>query len=362
MKEFILILISSFIAMEITSQTIAPPFMQYFPFSTVDRNFYKKNKKSEYAISSFYAAPYVESNSQYRQYLLFLKSTNQDSLLNLAMPNKHIWDELKLTKEEKSYLKENYWVNDFFDDYPVLGLNYSQINRYLYWKTNLLISAYLVFKNKHEKYKLKHGYVDFLKIRKNNPKELFKVINYRELNAGTISKLAVAHEYGFRSIHPNSNEQEPFENWLLTQPEYACIIYKFKTEKEATADIKKKLAKYDIHPVFYSDVKFLYDRSGNILPELLTEVTVESLKHQGSKMVIYDNDEDLSKDDLAFMKEENYLFFKRNNENMLSAKFKIINGQLIKVIKKEVTKNPFFAFRTYMINAYETNTKKAQQN
>ena len=99
-----------------------------------------------------------------------------------------------------------------------------------------------------------------------------------------------------------------------------------------------------------------------MLPEIMNEITVESKKYHGSNMIIYDRDEDLSKEDLAFMKKENYHFIKRRNEDMLSAKFKIKNGELIKVIKKEVAKNPFFTFRSYMHNSEKVKKKKAQQN
>ena len=348
MKKVLLIYFGLILCNTLYSQRISPPNMVYFPKSTLGKNFSKKNDNRKWSVANFYASQYVESHFQYRQYLLYLKNNKLDSLYKTAQPNTNIWGNSKLSNADVVFLKNNYWTNEIFDDYPILGLNYFQIKNYLEWKSILLDSANLIYLNKADSNFLKNNLSN--KTSNINEKTVpLKNLHIHSYNCGDPIRIAVLHQYGYRNKKPEIPVNKGFLEWLYKNTKYKNLTYQPKREHNKNTPIFNKLKKINIHPVNMSDTKFLFYNSGNLLPEIIYNIS-KSSKNYKRNWVIYDNIDQFSKKDIKYMKAKNYKFVKRENDDMLCVKFKIKNGVLKKAIIKEVVKTPFYTFRSYMFS------------
>ena len=110
--------------------------MATVPHTLLNYNYWQDMDKN-IRISDHFAAKYVESNYQYQCYLRCLAGWGLDAKLLAAQPDPAVWGIASLTAEEQAFLRENYWTAKEFEHYPVVGLGYEQVGRYLAWKTNM---------------------------------------------------------------------------------------------------------------------------------------------------------------------------------------------------------------------------------
>jgi hypothetical protein len=83
----------------------------------------------------------VITNVHYREYLHYLRVVSKNKLLyDTALPDTTIW--LALDTCFHVY-KETYFRNPEFDDFPALGLNYSQAKDYSKWRTHVVMKRIL---------------------------------------------------------------------------------------------------------------------------------------------------------------------------------------------------------------------------
>lgn len=83
----------------------------------------------------------VITNVHYREYLHYIRfiSLNK-TLYNIALPDTAFWLDLDTCFH---VYKETYFRNPEFDDFPVLGLNYSQVKDYSKWRTHVVMKRIL---------------------------------------------------------------------------------------------------------------------------------------------------------------------------------------------------------------------------
>lgn len=96
-------------------------------------------------VSSFYMDETEVSNSNYREYLYWLKRVYKSypEEYQNALPDTLVW------REELAYnepLVEYYFRSPGFDDYPVVGVNWLQANKYCTWRTDRVNEMLLIRK------------------------------------------------------------------------------------------------------------------------------------------------------------------------------------------------------------------------
>lgn len=119
------------------------PSMILIQNGTINYDYYKDTKQGR-RTTDFHISRYAEANYQYQQYLTYLTANSLDSLLELAQPNRQIWEEVDISTEDIAHLKTHYWTHSDFASYPVLGLTYQQILNYFKWKTERITYAFLL--------------------------------------------------------------------------------------------------------------------------------------------------------------------------------------------------------------------------
>ncbi|MEZ4935622.1 MAG: hypothetical protein R2788_26245 [Saprospiraceae bacterium] len=295
--------------------------------STIHRD-YLRDGDTRIVVSSHYASKYVESNYQYRQYLNFLTEIKNDSLLAAAQPNRGIWDLTNLKNKEKVFLKKNYWSDERFNDYPVLGLNFTQVNNYLKWKSEFLNIAYLIFLGKINN--------TILDVKNNNkieqqtknnidiPKESFY---FPSLRLFTFHELATSHQNGGTSSHINDIDKI-FSKWLSKNEQFQFLIYEPKPLILKDSPIYRKINKLGILPVVYSNINNL-----------------RGINNYGQFELVMDwiNMEKSKSGERVNSSEQNW-------ENRIVVSFKYKKGRINKAKKMAMTAYPFFVFRTCMTN------------
>ncbi|MFT5858593.1 MAG: sulfatase activating formylglycine-generating enzyme [Flavobacteriaceae bacterium] len=110
------------------------------------REFTLKQDESVTEISSknFYISKYEETNGQYLAYLAYLEQYYSKATYQNALPDTTFWNKLKIGNEDRAMLMNNYLRNPLYKDFPVIGLNVSQIERYAVWKSDRMNELILV--------------------------------------------------------------------------------------------------------------------------------------------------------------------------------------------------------------------------
>ena len=114
------------------------------------------NLQRRVTVSSFYMDETETSNLDYREYLYWLDRVfgeNYPEIHRDALPDTLVW------REELAYnepLVETYFRHPSYDNYPVVGVNWTQSNRYAEWRTDrvnemLLIERGVVNPNMEQK-------------------------------------------------------------------------------------------------------------------------------------------------------------------------------------------------------------------
>jgi gliding motility-associated lipoprotein GldJ len=94
-------------------------------------------------VSSFYLDETEVSNHNYREYLYWLRRVYKSypDVYHEAIPDSLVW------REELAYnepLVEYYFRSPSFDDYPVVGVNWLQANKYCTWRTDRVNEMLLI--------------------------------------------------------------------------------------------------------------------------------------------------------------------------------------------------------------------------
>ncbi len=94
-------------------------------------------------VSSFYMDETEVSNSNYREYLHFLKTryVSYPEVYRNALPDTLVWREELAFNEP---LVETYFRHPSYDDYPVVGVTWIQANEYAKWRSNRVNEMILV--------------------------------------------------------------------------------------------------------------------------------------------------------------------------------------------------------------------------
>ncbi|MFT5777548.1 MAG: hypothetical protein ACI837_000484 [Crocinitomicaceae bacterium] len=95
-------------------------------------------------IPSFYISKYQETNAQYCAYLDYIHRYYSHATYINALPDTTVWEHEQLSRGTKDYLRTNYLRNEIFHDYPVVGVNPEQVEKYASWKTDRMNELILV--------------------------------------------------------------------------------------------------------------------------------------------------------------------------------------------------------------------------
>ncbi len=315
------------------------------PKATLDHD-YLRDKDTNITVSSHYAAKYVESNYQYRQYLNYLIENKKDSLLAIAQPNTEIWKDTKLKNHEKEYLKQHYWVDKIFDGYPVLGLDYYQIDNYLRWKTKILNGAYQLFLGNINLEYLESNEFDIIKELKADPEKWKKLGFFPFLRLPIFHELAVSHQFGGRQSHVNDIDK-PFSKWLSENKKFRFLVYEPEPYLLVSPSIHKKLNKLGIVPVTYSNINNRRDDVNYRQYEMVL-YWASFLKDMPEKNIVLVDREDRSLDGIEKEIKKGFKIIYLDRDEMLSVNFTYKNKKIRKAKLKQIGMNPFFAFRTCM--------------
>ncbi|HBS88224.1 MAG: hypothetical protein A2W91_04540 [Bacteroidetes bacterium GWF2_38_335] len=96
------------------------------------------------SLSAFYISAHEETNGQYLSYLNFLKKSFSNETYVAALPDTLVWMRENLPDSVKNFLANNYLRNKIFRNYPVVGVNRVQIEKYAKWKTDRLNEMILI--------------------------------------------------------------------------------------------------------------------------------------------------------------------------------------------------------------------------
>lgn len=96
------------------------------------------------AVPSFYLSKYEETNAQYLAYLGFLKKYYATSTWKAALPDTSIWERITIDGDTMDWFAQNYLRSAQFANFPVVGLNHEQIERYATWKTDRMNEYILI--------------------------------------------------------------------------------------------------------------------------------------------------------------------------------------------------------------------------
>lgn len=104
----------------------------------------KTQKYSTATVQKFYINEFPESIGQYQKYLAALKQTDSDEEWEDALPREKNLQVINLTTSQIEFLRNAYFLSGAFLDYPIIGLEYDQIRKYLEWKFENSIQDYLL--------------------------------------------------------------------------------------------------------------------------------------------------------------------------------------------------------------------------
>ncbi len=111
-----------------------------------DVTFEWNNVPRRITVNSFYMDETEVRNIDYREYLYWLDRVYGESYPEVAVqaaPDELVW------RDELSYnepMVENYFRHPSYDEYPVVGVNWTQANEYAYWRTNRVNEMILIEK------------------------------------------------------------------------------------------------------------------------------------------------------------------------------------------------------------------------
>jgi len=132
MKNLIIIFCCILISTGISGQQHIESDMLEIPTKTIQ---YKINKSEiNVRVSDFYINRFPESMKQYKLYL------KEHDSLNILDKSEHFPKEINLQiigldKDEIDFIRNEYFIMKEYNDYPIIGLDHSQIKLYLEWKT-----------------------------------------------------------------------------------------------------------------------------------------------------------------------------------------------------------------------------------
>lgn len=133
-------------SMRIVGQQIVDDNSLLVPTTGVTTINTENSKRSKVRVCSHIVGRYVESNYQYLVYLNDIKAISDSSYYN-ALPQKEYLSLIGLTAEDIKFFTEQYLFEEVYRDYPIVGLDYAQIDDYFKWKSGEFVFAYLEYTN-----------------------------------------------------------------------------------------------------------------------------------------------------------------------------------------------------------------------
>ena len=109
-----------------------------------DVTFEWNNESRRVTVASFYMDETEVSNTDYREYLHYTKRVYGETFpgeLMSALPDTLVW------REELAYNEpfvETYFRHPGYDEYPVVGVNWLQANKYCKWRSNVVNEMVLI--------------------------------------------------------------------------------------------------------------------------------------------------------------------------------------------------------------------------
>jgi hypothetical protein len=316
---------------------------------------YYKDKKQGMSATDFHINQYVEANYQYQQYLKYLKINELDSLFELAQPNQSIWDSVAILEADISYLKENYWTHEDFASYPVLGLNFEQIDRYFYWKSERMNFAFL-----QKKKKIKSNNSDF---------QPFSTIEYIDENSASwdemivsfsfpsITLISIAMNYSGKGSLSNPKSKK-FDKWLNSSNEFKFLAYQPVDIIVKTA-LQKRLFDIGIKSVKHTDLtKILEYNNKCSYFEIVLNLPLSLVKDYQDYIVTSSDEED--KRVQEYLEKYSFPIIRRQENDILMVKPKSNYGQFVGVEKREGN-FPLMVFRGVSIDKRTVKTYDEKQ-
>jgi hypothetical protein len=295
--------------------------------------------------SPFFASQYVEANFQYKAYLDFLKKEKGEDAYKKALPNEAIWSKMHFSEEEIAYLKKNYYQDKWFEAYPVLGLDYTQISAYLEWKTEKRNEAILLFYKKTTREKIKkEGFrsADYFKKYPKLVQPSYRIPTY----AGALACIKKAEQEGDRDDEPRGIPKTALNTWIAQQPDYAFLVMEgltpvpSRTQKEEVLFLN--LLESGIVSIYSTDFTDILDYPA-------------PFQKLFSSYKLYELTQGISKE------QADTIFFNHNGQKGYSISIKKAaainyvtqNGKLIETNSKLIEEEPLATFRTHTTNIHK---------
>jgi len=139
-------------------------------------------------VNDFYISRFPESIGQYQEFLDQLPS----DLINEALPHRERLKSMNIRVDLIEFLINEYFVSKDYRSYPVVGLDYEQINRYLKWKTDTVGKR--VLKEMGIEYNDEYSYLEVIRSLDNSISRPIQV----EFHMPTESCVISAHNFRSR--------------------------------------------------------------------------------------------------------------------------------------------------------------------
>lgn len=131
MKRVKAILYLFLLVSTVIGQQIIDPYMIEIPTNKI--KYYNEGIKSV-EVNTFYISQFPESVEQYKIFLNYLEKKDKIIELKNALPKTENLKKCFLSSEEIHFIREEYLKNEIYNHYPIVGLDFEQINTYLNWK------------------------------------------------------------------------------------------------------------------------------------------------------------------------------------------------------------------------------------
>lgn len=221
--------ILSLISISINAQQYVEPTYIEIPTNTI--KYEMDGKLKHFTVYNFYINSIPESIGDYKIYI----KSNKEDIDNKIYPRKESLKSKGLNDEEIDFILNHYYIDDIYENYPIIGLEADQIEKYLAWKVEYIGFQILASNNIANEESL--PYTEFYKMYKdsiNIPCQVNLIIPIEEY-------LISAHDYTKRNQKKKTIQNKENEHFTQISILNRFDLYPVQQYNLTDTDIYKKL-------------------------------------------------------------------------------------------------------------------------